>query len=75
VTAWALEAALNALGIDCAVEAHDRLAVLVPRGPVPDLTGAQLRRSALTLATEHGFTHVALELREGGAIRAPLPRD
>ena len=59
--AAALEDALRALGVDCFVEAHGRLAVVVPRGAV-DFTDPARRQAALRLVTEHGFTHLALEL-------------
>jgi hypothetical protein len=75
MSAESLERALGTLGIECVVEAYERLAVVVPRGAVPDLTAVELRRSAVRLAADHGFTHVALELVEAGAGSATLPRD
>lgn len=58
----ALEQALAAAGIDVRVEARDRLAILTPSAGEPGLTSEQQRRLAIVLATERGFTHVALEL-------------
>jgi hypothetical protein len=57
-----LETSLGALGIDCRVEGRDRLAVLVPRGPVDLLADGRVRRKVLRLARDQGFTHIALEL-------------
>lgn len=62
MSAAALEAALHALGIDCAVEARDALAILVPRDHACDLSRLEQRELALRLGREHGFTHVAIEL-------------
>ena len=88
MTVESLEAALDALGIPCTVEAHERLAVIVPRGEVSALEDARHRRETVRLAREHGFTHIALELVEqspaapddsgAGASagrRAPVHRD
>jgi hypothetical protein len=64
-----LEAALASEGLDCVVEARDRLAVLVPRGGEAweRLGEAPRRRGLHQLATRFGFTHVALEIgRQGG---------
>jgi hypothetical protein len=78
VSAAALERALADAGLGCTVEARDRLALLVaPGDAAAALAAPEGRRTALALATAHGFTHVALEVRPddptpGG--RAPLPR-
>ena len=65
-----LEGALRSIGVDCAVEARDRLAVVVPQR-AEDFTDPTRREAALRLATEHGFTHLALELVDlAGARRA-----
>jgi hypothetical protein len=71
MSAEALEAALNAAGFPCTVEARDRLAVIVPGGP-GTWGEACTRRSFVQLGREHGFTHVAVELSPAGAA---LPRD
>ena len=62
MTVASLEAAFDALGVPCSVEAHDRLAVIIPRGDPALLEDARVRREALRLAREHGFTHIALDL-------------
>jgi hypothetical protein len=62
--ATGLALALTALGLPCMVEAHERLAVIVPTAAVPDLVDAKMRREVQSLATAHGFTHVALDLGE-----------
>ena len=77
MSAASLEAALATLGLRCEVEAHEGLAVLLPH----DDAGARLqdpavRHAALAILSEHGFTHLALELETGEpASRASLPRD
>lgn len=71
-SAASLAADVCELGLDCAVEARDRLAVLVPRGAVPALTDAAFRRRVAALAAARGFTHIALELPAGvTAIATP----
>ena len=61
--ASALAAAINELGLQCALEARGALALLLP---VPEsvemLQRPETRRAVLALAREHGFTHVAIEL-------------
>ena len=52
---------LAAHGVRCRVEARGRLAVLVVADHAP-LGDPATRRRVATLATAHGFTHVALEL-------------
>ena len=79
MSAESLEVALRAPGIDCVVDPHERLAVIVPGPRGIDLSSAELRRRALELLGAHGFTHLAVELvapdadtaAEGGA---PLHR-
>lgn len=65
----ALEAALSALGYPCAVEAHERLAVLRAAGAENALADRALRERVAMLAAEHGFTHVAIELTDGTFAR------
>lgn len=60
----ALETALAALGHPCVVEAHERMAVLRPTHGSQPLTDDALRRRVVSLATECGFTHVAVELTD-----------
>ena len=70
MSAAALESALAALGIDCAVEGRESLAVLVPRGDAGSLADPAVRRRVAGVAREHGFTHVALELLDAGVEEA-----
>lgn len=81
MSAAALQQALAAVGLPCAVEARERLAVLAADVPVAAALGATATRElAVRLAAEHGFTHVALELRPAATHpplalqRAALPR-
>ena len=62
MSAESLERALRDEGIDCVVEARERLAVIVPGPRGLDLSSAELRGRALALLPTHGFTHLALEL-------------
>ncbi len=81
MSAAALQQALSAVGLPCAVEARERLAVLAADVPVAAALRATVTRElAVRLAAEHGFTHVALELRPAATHallalqRAALPR-
>jgi hypothetical protein len=68
----ALEGALAERGLVVRVESRAGLAVLIADADmVKRLGDSELRRQALALAREHGFTHVAIELRTD----APLSRD
>ena len=61
--ATALAAGLAALGVTCALEARGTLVLLMPdQQSVAKLADDTLRRAALALAKEHGFTHAAIEL-------------
>jgi len=74
----ALERALRDLGVRCSVEAFDALAVAVPEPGEQRLQDPDVRRRAIELARAHGFSHLAVELREPGHAptdRAPLSRD
>lgn len=73
MSAASLEAALRALGVECAVEAREGLAVLVPTGDVAPLADARVRDAAVALLKEHGFTHLALEIEGDAEERAALP--
>jgi hypothetical protein len=59
-----LSVSLNQLGIECDVEARDRLAVL----RFPDSAGADrlciasVRATVVDVARGHGFTHVGVEV-------------
>lgn len=76
----ALEGALAERGLVVRVEPRAGFAVLIADAETAARLGdAELRRTALALAREQGFTHVAIELRSdpdsGPRPRAPLPRD
>ena len=65
-----LERALRAVGVSCVVDAFERLAVIVPGPDGVVLGDASLRRRALALLPQYGFTHLALELT-GPTAREP----
>ena len=65
MSAAALQESLRTLGITCRVDAIERLAVLVPDGPIDALEDARIRREAVGLLRAHGFTHLALEITDG----------
>jgi hypothetical protein len=61
----ALERMLAERGLPARVEPRAGLAVLiVDRSTMTALADAEVRRATLALAREHGFTHVAVELRD-----------
>jgi len=63
-----LERMLAERGLPSKVESRAGLAVLVvDRATMEALADPEVRRSTLALAREHGFTHVAVELRDDGA--------
>jgi hypothetical protein len=77
-----LARALGALGFPCGVEPRAALALLTMRADdAARLAASPDRAAALALATEHGFTHVAVEVEavavrlEQGAARAAVLRD
>ncbi|CAN5915590.1 hypothetical protein BH11GEM1_BH11GEM1_00890 [soil metagenome] len=60
----ALEGALAERGLVCRVEGRAGLAVLIAdAATVAALGDVEVRRAALALAREQGFSHVAIELR------------
>ena len=60
----ALEGALAERGLVVRVEGRAGLAVLIAdAATVTALGDVEVRRAALALAREHGFSHVAIELR------------
>jgi len=80
--AEALATAIAELGVPCSLEARGGLAVVMPvLESVAALRAPETRRAVLSLAREHGFTHVAIELpseRRGAGSRendATLLRD
>ena len=75
MSADGLERALRAIGIECSVEARDRLAIIIPKAPTRDFSEPSLRRAAIALLPEHGFSHLALEIPETSDGDATLSRD
>lgn len=73
-----LESALRRLGIRCAVESWDALAVALPEPGERAFEDAAVRTQAVALARSHGFSHLAVELRDPAVqadhARAALPR-
>ena len=60
--ALGLATALAERGMECVVEARERLAVLFATDDWPALAEAAERRALHRMAMTYGFTHVALEL-------------
>jgi len=58
-----LERSLRELGLRCAIEAFDALAVAVPEPGERGFERDDIRRRAVALARSHGFSHLAVELR------------
>lgn len=75
MSAASLESALARVGLEAAVEARERLAIV----RAADATAAHAigaRRGEVTaLAAAHGFSHVALELAPSGGRRESLRSD
>jgi hypothetical protein len=70
LSAESLREALAALGLRGSIEARGTLAVLLLEGDAAPLRDPSLRARALAIASEHGFSHLALEVavaRDGGA--------
>ena len=53
---------------------HGVAVLMVESGVAERLADGELRRAALALAREHGFTHLAVELAPSAGGDAPLPR-
>jgi len=61
--ARSLAEGLTELGLVCVIEARGTLVLLMPdAASVEKLADESLRRAALALAKQHGFTHAAIEL-------------
>lgn len=71
----ALERALRELGLRCVVEAFDALAVAIPEAGERGFERDEIRRRAIELARAHGFSHLAVELRNSDQNRAPFSGD
>jgi hypothetical protein len=69
-------AALRALGLRCTVEAMGNLAVVIPALGERALEDAGVRRAVLIALRAYGFTHAAVEPRDGreAATTAGAPR-
>jgi len=74
VNANRLAVALRALGVECDVEAREKLAVIIPSAGGATFADEATRLRVVRLAREHGFTHVAVELI-GESAGAPVLRD
>ncbi|HEY9425920.1 MAG TPA: hypothetical protein VIR34_02100 [Gemmatimonadaceae bacterium] len=75
MSAEALRQALAALGIHGSVEARGALAILTLNGAGASLRDPELRAKAVALASEHGFTNLALEVSDSPGEGAALHRD
>jgi hypothetical protein len=75
MNARSLEEAMRSAGYACTVEAHDRLAIVLPERDTAALESGAARRAMLALARDHGFTHLALELPDEEGEVASVLRD
>ena len=65
MSAETLREALREAGLDCEVEARGALAVFrASDEAATELADDDTRARAVALATAHGFTHAAVELRD-----------
>lgn len=63
----ALADALRQYGLDCRVDARDRMALIIVGQGTARLVDDVLRSRVIALAREHGFTHVALDVPPAAA--------
>lgn len=75
MSAEALRQALAALGLRGVVEARGALAILSVDGDPAPLRDPEIRARAVAIATEHGFTNLALEVSDRPADSASLHSD
>jgi hypothetical protein len=75
LSAAVLRQALAALGIRGSVEARGALAILTLDDDAAPLRDPELRARAVAIASEHGFTNLALEVRQPRGEGAALHRD
>ncbi len=75
MSAESLREALAALGLRGGVEARGALAILSLEGDAASLRDPSVRARALAIASEHGFTHLALEVADARSVGAAVPRD
>lgn len=73
MSAESLVAWLRESGIECAIEARDRLAIITVATDTPLLRDDGVRREIVTRARAAGFTNVAVEIDTLGG--AALSRD
>lgn len=62
MSAETLQSALLATGVRASVEGRDRLAIITARDAASARAVAGDRQRVVTLASAHGFSHVALEV-------------
>ena len=72
--AEALRRALESIGLVGRVDVYDRLAVLIASDSGA-LRDSEVRKRAIVLAREHGFTNLALEIGPDTTPRASVSRD
>lgn len=75
MSAEALRQALAALGLRGVVEARGALAIFSIEGDVAPLRDPEIRARAVALASEHGFTNLALEVSDRSGNGASLHSD
>lgn len=75
MSAEALRQALVTLGIRGSIEARGALAILSVEGDAAQLRDPEFRARILGLASEHGFTNLALEVSHPSGEGAALHRD
>ena len=75
MSAEALRSSLAGAGIAAEVEARERLAVIRASGSAASRAIVAQRARVITLASAHGFSHVALEIGPAAKRDAALPGD
>jgi hypothetical protein len=75
LSAESLREALAALGLRGGVDARGALAVLSLEVDAALLRDPAIRARALAIASEHGFTHLALEVTDARSVGAAVRRD
>ena len=75
MSAASLREALAALGLRGVVEERGALAVLSLEGDGAPLRDPAIRARALAITSEHGFTHLALEVADARSVGAAVRRD
>jgi hypothetical protein len=64
LSAEALRSALAALGLHGTIEARGALAILTLDGDAAPIRDPEVRAKAVSIASEHGFKNLALEVSE-----------